>query len=358
LPHFFFENKGGGELQSFYLAKELLKRNWDVHYIKESSNNDLKEQIIQGIVIHSMPKRKGILRWRNYKKLKSLLDKLKPDFCYQRTTNSYLPLLVRIAKTNNIKTIFAFSMHNQIQFWEDIFSEKKIKTIIIKFLEKIIFIYSFKKADLIIVQTKFQKKIIKSKYSISSELIYNAHPLPTCKKFIRENIILWIGRLTANKNPLEFINLAKMLRSTKCRFFLIGAGNNRVLLNKIKEYSISLKNFIFLGELSNNDVHELLSRAKILVNTSFLEGFPNTFIEAWLRGVPVVSKNIDHDDLIQKNNLGKVSGSLHQMAKDISEIVYSEVIWEKYSKSCYKFACENFNIVNAVSKFEDLINKI
>ena len=41
-------------------------------------------------------------------------------------------------------------------------------------------------------------------------------------------------------------------------------------------------------------------KSKILINTSSFEGFPNTFVQAWANGVPVISLKVDPDNIIKK----------------------------------------------------------
>ena len=54
MPHFFFENKGGAELQTYYIAKELVKRGWNVNYFREKNSLDFTLNDYDGIKLYSI----------------------------------------------------------------------------------------------------------------------------------------------------------------------------------------------------------------------------------------------------------------------------------------------------------------
>ena len=56
-------------------------------------------------------------------------------------------------------------------------------------------------------------------------------------------------------------------------------------------------------------MNRLLARSHIFVNTSTHEGFPNTFIQSWLREVVVVSLQVDPDQVLERQQVGIAAGS-------------------------------------------------
>jgi glycosyltransferase involved in cell wall biosynthesis len=65
------------------------------------------------------------------------------------------------------------------------------------------------------------------------------------------------------------------------------------------------QNLEILPPLPRAALMALLERAVAVVNTSDHEGMPNTFLEAWARGVPALSFAVDPDGLIVGRGLGE-----------------------------------------------------
>ena len=346
LPSFFKERKGGRELQCYYIALELMKKGWEVHYIRENTDKLGKQENIEGITFHALPRRK--LTWTNMITLKRIMNLIKADIWYCRGTISYLAPVVQNATGIGGKVFWAFSSDNQLN------SVNRKDTCLLEFIlykfNHLMFVKALQKTDEIILQTQYQRELLEMRYGLQGTVISNAHRIPTLHNKRREPIILWVGKLQANKHAEKFIDIAMTLRHKPYKFIIIGRALNDTNERVFRYYDKHLTNFSYLGELSNLEVHSYFDKAKIMVNTSDFEGFPNTFIEAWLRGIPVVSLSVDPDKIIRKHNLGKVSGNMKQMILDINEIMENKALWHKQSTQSKRYANKTFNIKDAVSK--------
>jgi glycosyltransferase involved in cell wall biosynthesis len=118
-------------------------------------------------------------------------------------------------------------------------------------------------------------------------------------------MILWAGNLLAKKRPLILLDLARALPEVE--FTAVGApGSDPALLQAFTSQAAGLPNLRYLGHVPPAAIQDLYSRATLLLNTSDAEGFPNTFLEAWAREVPVVTLGSDPDGVIQSLGIGLV----------------------------------------------------
>ena len=104
---------------------------------------------------------------------------------------------------------------------------------------------------------------------------------------------------------------------------------------------ISLKNFRNPGKLEYHSGQKIFDNASIFINTSnpFGDGFPNTYIECWLRGIPTISLGFDPDGIIATNNLGYVEKNVEQMADKIVHLFSNYNVYKDFynnSKNYYK----------------------
>jgi glycosyltransferase involved in cell wall biosynthesis len=171
--------------------------------------------------------------------------------------------------------------------------------------------------------------------------------------------VLWIARLQPWKQPQLFIELLKGICNKPYRFCAIGRASGQEHYEKLfKKAETEYPQFSYLGEISHQQVLNLLQQAKLLVSTAESEGFSNTFIEAWLCGVPVLSLTVDPDDLIKVEKLGKITSDIEQMQQELEKFMTDDTYYLQYSNHCRTFAEKNFNISQTVSQLEKLLNSL
>jgi glycosyltransferase involved in cell wall biosynthesis len=113
------------------------------------------------------------------------------------------------------------------------------------------------------------------------------------------------------------------------------------LYESIRRNAALRPNLTFHGRRSYWDVNTMYARARLLINTSEVEGFPNAYLQAWIRGVPVVSY-IDPDGVIARNGLGAVVESAAQMRDAILRLLGDPSALADASSRCRAFMAREF----------------
>ena len=104
-------------------------------------------------------------------------------------------------------------------------------------------------------------------------------------------------------------SIDSMLVQTFDAFEFIINDNPRRRENKdiLKSYSNKagrIRNLQFIRHVPFDRINDYFQRAKILVNTSDSEGFPNTFIQACNCGAAILSFNVNPDGFLDTHKCG------------------------------------------------------
>ena len=128
---------------------------------------------------------------------------------------------------------------------------------------------------------------------------------------------LWVDRLVEYKLPDRYVELAEALPDA--RFRMIGSGMAETppgMVERIEAAADRLPNLELLPPRPRSELLEDMRDAVALVKTSRVEGMPNGFLEAWARGVPVLSLNVDPDGKIANNDIGVAAdGSMERLVE-------------------------------------------
>ena len=87
-----------------------------------------------------------------------------------------------------------------------------------------------------------------------------------------------------------------------------------------------------------------------------MEGFPNTFLEAWINRIPVISLNIDPDELICNEKLGFHSKSFEQLIINLNTLLQDDTLRNEMGMNAKRYVEQNHDVKKIADKFEKLIN--
>lgn len=117
------------------------------------------------------------------------------------------------------------------------------------------------------------------------------------------SVILWVGRSDPLKRPHLFIEMA--MRFSKFKFVLISPATSYLEYSEmVQRQAAQVENLKLLGRQSQEELVSWYRQAFVLVNTSVSEGFSNAMLEALYWEVPMLTKGVNPDKILDKYELG------------------------------------------------------
>ena len=220
---------------------------------------------------------------------------------------------------------------------------------------KLYHLYKFglKHSDLVYAQTKDQQKLLKENCSIDSRVLKNVFYLRRQDIGVKKEFILWVSRCEPLKRPLLFVELAKRLPDENFVIVMPHArkadelSNARInrIIEEVKKASEILGNLEYLEFIPYDRIQDYYNRARLFVNTSLYEGFPNSFIQSCIGRTGILSFRVDPDGFLEDYGLGfYCSDSLDQATDFIHSLNDRKV--ESLGENALSYVINNHDIKN------------
>jgi glycosyltransferase involved in cell wall biosynthesis len=224
--------------------------------------------------------------------------------------------------------------------------------------EKLLYVYGLRHARQIIVQTGTQQRMLREGFDLGSTVVPMPCPGPGEDEYVPPSPpapggrVLWIARVAQVKRPDRLLDLARACPDLQ--FDLVGPLSDGDYSAAIAEQAGRLPNVTVHGPAVRAQVSEFLRRAACMVCTSDHEGFPNSFLEAWSEGLPVVS-TFDPDGLIATRGLGLVAEpNVASLEVSLRRLLGSPDEWTAASRAARRYYVDNHTLDQVMLRFEKL----
>ncbi len=343
---------GGAGVQLFLLSKEFAKQNnisvnviTGIHKIQKS-----RIEIYQNInLFNVLPLKRTLLNIFKFLIIFFItLIKIKPDIVIQRAASQTTGLCAFYCKLFRKK--FIYSIANK----PDVNGDAE-KGVLGKFYR-----YGLSNANFIIAQNNDQIseleklknrkirniKAIKSGYDISN------------KDSIEKKYILWVSRAIEWKRAEIFLKLAQNIPDKN--FVIICTKTYNIKYwDSLASRSTEIPNLKFINFIPFHKINQYFQEAIIFVNTSIYEGFPNTFIQAFKNKTPVISLNVNPDEILTKNMIGiYCNDNIKKLELSLRQLLENKDLYESYSKNAFSYVKNNHDIIEISKKWLLLFEKI
>jgi glycosyltransferase involved in cell wall biosynthesis len=119
-----------------------------------------------------------------------------------------------------------------------------------------------------------------------------------------------------------------------------------------------IENLEFISGVPFGQVESFFQRAKVFVNTSYSEGFPNTFIQAGKCGTPILSLKVNPDGFLDKYGCGLCADDDWRLFVDMLKQMLDIVRAGEYAANSRRYVLENHDVSEIVEQYKAIFGRI
>lgn len=349
-------------MQLHFLTRAAVERGWRVTYVARPQEIPDRQSDIEFVPFVETNKPR-----RDRRMMDALLSEIEADVYYQRGRKLWTGYVGYFAKRTGAPFVYAVSMDIDcyvskaaVRFRRDGVVSRLKRAVLARGADRIS-LEGMRNAALVLAQTEHQKQLLCENLDIKASVFRNVHPIPGAhlRSVNGTPTVLWLASVKRWKRPELFVEMARKLATLDARFVLAGRLVDMDLRPMLCEAAKNLPNFTYIEDVPFERSNDLMADSDVFVNTSLLEeGFPNTYIQAWLREVPTVTLGFDPDGVIAAEGLGANASGLDELCEKVAILIQEPEKRRAMGRRARDYAIDQHGLQENSDRFFGLLDRV
>jgi glycosyltransferase involved in cell wall biosynthesis len=342
---------GGAEVQQSMIAPGLVRRGWRVSMICLDYGQPDGVEVRGMTVYRTFKPDEGfpVVRFVHprFTSVWQALKRANADVYYQRTAGIETAYMAQFCRMHGRRSIYSGA--SDVDFMpgrEDIHFAR----------DRAMFRWGVRHVDEVILQNPAQRETLRKNFGRDGVFIPSCYAAPEGAHGDRSGYVLWVATVRPAKRPELLFEIARRL--PHIRFVMIGGPDpgrrEAEYMGCVARDATKVPNLEVRGFVPFVETERAFDGARVVLNTSLYEGFPNTFLQAWARGIPTVGF-IDTGSRRAGEPVYDVAADVDDAAARIGRLMSDGARWSEASARVAAHFAESHSIDAVLDKYERVL---
>ena len=372
--------KGGYTESMHELAKRLAQKGWAVTVLACNTHRRAEQEIIDGIEVKRIPCVNP--KWLNstfpiplpfpktFRILKIALSPI-PDLISTQTRffpTAWLGFFIGKIKNIPIAHTERGAIHSIVSSrlisWISAIIDHTLGWIIVRFSNMVIGVSD---ASCQFLRHLGAKNPLKIYNGVDTVFWQNPSVISHGSSVISQLSITFVGRLIYSKGVQDLLHAVVQIKNVRKQepkniiVNIVGDGTYRPVLERFTHELKLDDNIRFLGEMTKEQVREILWQTDIFVNPSHSEGLPRSVLEAAAAGLPIIATDVGGtNEIIPDDSYGLLipSKNPNALAEKLAALTNDENLRTHLGGNAQRYVKEHFDWDKITEQYIEVMEQL